>query len=158
MRASEALRMGSKMIAPLRGQLLNAEHTAGCALGMISIGNQNFSLLTHCYPWTLLRAEFPCSCCSCRDELVMGSGGMLVTRNTARSNIQEMVVHLFNYHVCTTHDWTIDQIADWLDTVDPTYERGAQMQDGKALSTIQEPPAPKPLDQIEEPEEELVEV
>jgi len=30
-----------------------------------------------------------------------------------------IIVHLFNYHVMTKKDWTMDQLIDWVRSVEP---------------------------------------
>jgi hypothetical protein len=32
------------------------------------------------------------------------------------------IVHVFNYHVCTVKDWTLDQLIDWIRTIEPAEE------------------------------------
>ncbi len=128
MRASEALMLGSMTVKPLRGHFYSSftpEGPKGCALGMISVARYGHER-THQvqtvdggYPWMLDKrvVEFPCGCHE--SALVMGGGGMLVIPTSITCAVQTMIVHLFNQHVIDG-DWTIERLADWIESVDPT--------------------------------------
>ena len=118
MKASEALRKGSKMVEPVRGMI---EDSSGrcCALGMMGKAAtgcaHNWSVPL---PWGTNRPK--CLPCGCHEARIMGSGGACMDRSYVEATVAGTVMHLFNYHVMTEGDWTTDQIADWLDTVDPS--------------------------------------
>jgi hypothetical protein len=33
--------------------------------------------------------------------------------------LRSVIVHLFNYHVVTAKDWTIERLADWVRSIEP---------------------------------------
>jgi hypothetical protein len=123
MRTSEALMMGSLQLSP-KPYCVDDGNGFGCAIGMIDVANGRVS--THWsggdVEWMILGVPLPCSCkTTC--ELWTAASAM---------------IHLFNEHVCkdiftpnrlqpyggedyTMADkWTLEQLADWLESVDPT--------------------------------------
>src|ERR1700687_528175 len=128
MRAAEAIRLGSLMIKPVAGTR-NDGNGGGCAIGM-----GNFSLtgdagngadMHTCRAWErrfswVTKSVFTQLPCSCDSQMVVGS----ICRITARSCVEASpimaMVHLFNYHVCTVKDWTIDRLCEWFNSIDPT--------------------------------------
>lgn len=121
MRAAEALRLGSLVMEPLFGQcVFNSEDDGmGCAIGMINKANGVPARRNHAhtmvveYPWMRnLTSEIPCKCPS----------------SHTGETIVSVLAHVFNMHVAPgrpAYVWnvvtlTIDQLADWLDSVDPT--------------------------------------
>lgn len=115
MRASDALMIGSTMLVPIRGLIVDPTHTGGCALGMIIAGSVGLEAMGAGNPLPIpewmnkTRVTMPCDCWttgpfySCPEQ----SAGMVVT-------------HLFDHHVCSRRDWTIEKIADWLRSIEPT--------------------------------------
>jgi hypothetical protein len=121
MKASEALRKGSKMVEPVRGMIEEYQTGKCCALGMIGKAARGAaSRYYEDFEWMWQRGtKLPCGC---TDAMIMGGGALCVDRTSIEARIGATVVHLFNYHVMTEGDWTIDQIADWLDTLDPSND------------------------------------
>ena len=119
MKASEALRKGSKMVEPVRGMIEDYDTGKCCALGMIGkAAHGNPHDYTRGFEWMWRGGtKLPCGC---TDEHIMGGGAACVERESIEARVGATVVHLFNYHVMTEGDWTTDQIADWLDSVDPS--------------------------------------
>jgi hypothetical protein len=116
MRAGEALMIGSLQLRP-RPFVIDDKNGRGCAIGMMNIANGKNSedFITVLYPWMGNLVEMPCGH-GCGPATVCGA-----------------MVHLFNEHVCTdmadeytfrafpgAEKWTLEQLADWLESVDPT--------------------------------------
>ncbi len=115
MRASEALMIGSLQLKAMP-YTVNDRQGNGCAIGMMNIANGRcmFFAIDEDYSWFWSVVELPCNCYKSGTAL----GAM---------------VHLFNEHVCRgimfprlldsypdADRWTIEQLADWLEKVDPT--------------------------------------
>jgi len=113
MRISDAIALGRTMIKPLAGVHISADKTHGCAWGMVwkSAGSAYDEMhVRAAYFRTTL--SFKCV------GLVIGSGMTLGL--TERMNTLSMaIVHLFNDHVMTRKDWTLDQLIDWVRSVEP---------------------------------------
>lgn len=119
MKASEALRKGSTMVEPVMGRI--EEGGKCCALGMIGKAATGKSTeWAEPAPWIVSTpTKLPCDC---HETRLMGGGGLCVEKSTIESRVCNTIVHLFNYHVMTERDWTVGQIADWLDSVDPSNQ------------------------------------
>lgn len=120
MRAAEALILGSTIVKPVAGNI-DDDKGGGCALGMINHGlgsNQRYEF-TETFPW-MWKENYTALPCDCKDERLIGSGCGMFPRNQIQRHITSIVVHLFNWHVCHVHDWTIDRLAEYIDSVDPT--------------------------------------
>lgn len=126
MRASEALMIGSTYVKPKRGVFYNHDAAGGgegCALGMMSLAKfgVQVALKQHDvgFAWIkkLTPIEFPCGCE--KNKVVMGGGGHPEPCDFIMLYPQTMIVHLFNQHVIDG-DWTIEQLADWIESIDPT--------------------------------------
>ena len=121
MTIGEALRLGSLTMKPFPGHFYHDGNDSGCALGMINNAVGGSRAKCH-YQYREAFPEihntlvpYPCDCVG---SMVVGGGCAWVPR-TSVNNIEGMVCHLFNYHVCQTKDWTIDRLAEWLDQVYP---------------------------------------
>jgi hypothetical protein len=129
MRAGEALMIGSMCIKPRRGTFYVPGLNEGCALGMIAIATNGVEQTVRRssaglaglagFPWMSrqLTVEFPCGCEN--KDRVMGGGGMFARSSNVTGSVETMIVHLFNQHVIDG-DWTIERLADWIESVDPT--------------------------------------
>ncbi len=131
MRASEALMAGSLVIRPVAGTQWDG-HGGGCAVGMIlaAVGSNPNSWIEFQHPFAWLRntAHISLPCEHQYAETLMGGG----CRQSYRIHIisfADYIVHLFNYHVKTTVDWTIDRLAQWIDSVDPTEKETTQKEE-----------------------------
>ena len=112
MRASTAINLGRSMIRWVAGTR-NDGHGSGCALGMAE------KAVGHTWDWswsTSATMSFPCTC-NLR-AAIMGSGCEW-SFHTAPCSAMNIIVHLFNYHVMTKKDWTMDQLIDWVRSVEP---------------------------------------
>ncbi len=126
MRASEALLKGSKMIRWVMGTQ-NDLSGGGCALGMMArvhgLERLNFCddpLFTSVEEYQWMHTASPPLACNCLGSVLLGSGGDFNPRELLESRVAYQLVHLFNYHVMTEKDWTIEQLSKWLDIVDPS--------------------------------------
>jgi hypothetical protein len=121
MRAAEAVRLGSLVVKPVAGKVSDGKG-GGCAIGM---GNFALGGAADCrqfearYRWldNTPQSDLPCDCVG---DGLMESGCYTRNRDWVNSNYQSQMIHLFNYHVATVKDWTIDRLCEWLDSVDPT--------------------------------------
>lgn len=101
MKLSEAVRLGSLYLTPLAG-IRNDGNGQGCAIGMaeFAFGCRKNDLETK-LPWLGEECNFPCDC----DHVFYG--------------INYAIAHVFNQHVCGDKTWTLDQLADWIASIDP---------------------------------------
>ena len=124
MRISTYMALGRTMIKPLAGVHLHPylgaymegldKATDGCAWGMVNVaaGNEKWNEI-NLFTRRLIVA-LPCGCMG----LIVG-GGMQKFESNGRESLSGAVVHLFNHHVMTIKDWTMDQLIDWLRSVEP---------------------------------------
>lgn len=124
MQLSEEIRIGSLYLRPICGQFSDSftgliqDATGGCALGMSqrAVGDkQAYPQARH--PWLMTATKEPLPC-GCTGPLVMGSGGTLYHVDSF-TDYTSHLVHLFNYHVATIKDWTIDRLCEWVASVEP---------------------------------------
>lgn len=113
MKISTAMALGRTMIKPLAGIFLNPAKDSGCAWGMACLAAPSH------FNSFLIRAEccevrLPCKC----NGWVIG-GSMRPYHAGEADNLRDCIVHLFNYHVMTRKDWTMDQLIDWVASVEP---------------------------------------
>jgi len=141
MRASEALMAGSLLIKA-RPYLAYGDGD-GCALGMIHAGalgvasfsEKNYNALIGSYPWMReIAADKPCNCLPEDDDRLRND-----LRAGGRHGMVGLIAHLFNEHVmagrnrgrggvmdgATPHcpnaePWTLERLAQWIESVDPT--------------------------------------
>lgn len=120
MKISAAIMLGSTMIAPLAGHHLYYDPanphqgpTHGCAWGMVNVaaprqwGSMNIWAAT-------IAVTLPCGC---RGMIVKGQ--MRVEMSDGIETVQAAIIHLFNHHVMTEKDWTMDKLVDWVQTIEP---------------------------------------
>jgi hypothetical protein len=121
MKLSEAILLGSTVLTPEAGGLHFAKNQSGCALGMAAIARGgSFRPATHLPPqkdrrtmgteglwgdWVLQIVARPCTCWRFRVPREM--------------RIKDTIAHIFDYHVMTKKNWTIDRLAAWVQTVEP---------------------------------------
>ena len=119
MRASEALILGSTILKPMR-RTFDTGDGHGCALGMMNraVGGTALNMVyRRVFGWlhSSLQREAPCGC-------------------HYRSNVGSIVVHLFDNH--EKSEWTLERIADWLDSVDPTPREVPEVKDEHAVHSV----------------------
>lgn len=130
MKLSEAMLVGSTVVHPEPGHLIAEDQGAGCALGMAAVGlglktgpsympgyelhpastmrTGNAELV---YPWLLTKdVRRPCRC-----WLVPHEWKFMPRHMMAR----DILVHLFDQHVFGKKDWTMDDLAAWIRSVEP---------------------------------------
>lgn len=116
MKLSEAMMIGSVMIKWVAGTRDN-EEGGGCALGMAdkAVG-RNCSTL---YAWSIKPNHYllPCDCKG--DELLLGNCMNGFAKPHIESTAQGVITHLFNYHVMTKGDWTLERLVDWVHSIEP---------------------------------------
>ena len=120
MKLSEAILLGSTVLAPKAGGQHFSELKAGCALGMAAIANGcTFRPVTQFEEkdrrtlgtegvwgsWVLTAVPRPCQCWR-----------FLVPREM---RIKDIIAHLFDHHVMRRRNWTLEQLVEWVKTVEP---------------------------------------
>ena len=102
MRLSTAIMLGRTTITDLMICKLD-----GCALGMAAnaVGiKRSYDDIMRCWPWLTLPMKFSCKDCS-----ISGHDGTAL----------RVVSHMFDSHVYRLREWTIEQLADWVRSVEP---------------------------------------
>lgn len=120
MKLSDAILLGSTVLAPKAGRQHFSELKAGCALGMAAIANGcTFRPVTQFDEkdrrtlgtegvwgnWVLTEVRRPCECWR-----------FLVAREM---RIKDIIAHLFDHHVMRKKNWTLEQVVEWVKTVEP---------------------------------------
>ena len=125
MKLSEAILLGSSMLAPRGGRQYFAETQEGCALGMAAVARGcTFHTVTRPIDdrdrrtlgaegvwgdWVLEQVERPCDC------------WRIWLRR--RMRIKDIIAHLFDYHIMDKKNWTLERLVAWVETVEPTETR-----------------------------------
>lgn len=121
MRLSEAILLGSTVVAPKAGGQFYPEGQQGCALGMAAIA-RGCTFRTVIRPiddterrtlgvegvwgsWVLQRVERPCDC------------WRIWLRR--RMRIKDVIAHLFDYHVMDKKNWSLERLVAWVEKVEP---------------------------------------
>ena len=119
MRLSDAIATGRVAVIPRGGMFLFGDGS-GCALGMagVAAGLLSLNRIAGCgeidkffrqWPWTRdLRFVPPCRCYGYEREL----------------GACQIIGHTFDEHVIT-RDWTLDQLIDWVRSVEPAEPESA---------------------------------
>jgi len=121
MKLSEAILLGSSMLAPRAGKQHFAETQEGCALGMAAVARGcTFRTWTKPFDerdrrtlgvegvwgdWVLKQVERPCDC------------WRIWMRRKMR--IKDIIAHLFDYHIMNKRNWTLEQLVAWVQAVEP---------------------------------------
>ena len=120
MKLSEAILLGSTVLAPRAGGQHFAETQSGCALGMAAIANG-------CTFHTVRQFDE-------RDRRTLGTEGVWgnwVLQKVARPcdcwrlwiaremRIKDIITHLFDWHVMVKKNWTLERLVAWVETVEP---------------------------------------
>jgi hypothetical protein len=125
MKLSEAILLGSTVIAPRAGGQHFSETQQGCALGMAAVARGcTFRTITSPVDhrerrtlgvegvwgdWVLEQMERPCDC------------WRIWIRRKMR--IKDIIAHLFDYHIMDKGNWTLEQLVGWVETVEPKEAR-----------------------------------
>jgi hypothetical protein len=120
MKLSEAILLGSTMLAAKAGGQYFSETKSGCALGMAAIANGcTFRRVARVNEnerrtlgaegvwgqWVLRVVMRPCDC--------------WVLRVPRKMRIKDVIAHLFDFHVMNKKNWTLDQLVAWVQTWEP---------------------------------------
>ncbi len=120
MKLSDAILLGSTLLAGKPGRQYFSDGQAGCALGMAAIAKGCSFTNVYGVPreerrtlgaenvwgdWVLVVMERPCNCWRWRVPREM--------------RIKDIIAHLFDYHVVAKKNWTLDQLVAWVKTVEP---------------------------------------
>lgn len=110
MKLSEAIRLGSLILKPCQGVNISLAEDSGCAMGMALVANGHplrQSIVTEDANDRLVMLGFPVNklvtlpCCS---------------QSTAP--LSACIIHIFDNHVCHTKDWTLDDLIEWVASVE----------------------------------------
>lgn len=121
MKLSEAILLGSTVLAPRAGGQHYSETQEGCALGMAAVA-RGCTFHTVVRPvddrdrrtlgaegvwgtWVLEHVERPCDC------------WRICIRRKMR--IKDVIAHLFDFHIMGKKDWTLERLVAWVETVEP---------------------------------------
>jgi hypothetical protein len=120
MKLSEAIFLESTMLAGNPGGQSFSETKSGCALGMAAVAwgstfrrrfrvtpvnwNERRTLGTEGIwgPWGVAGCQAPLGC--------------RVLRVPRKMRIKDVIAHLFDFHVMKKKSWTLDQLAEWVQT------------------------------------------
>jgi hypothetical protein len=135
MKLSEAILLGSTILAPQAGRQYSSETKSGCALGMAAVATGcTFRPTTRVFPeydrrtlgvegvwgsWMLTRMSRPCHCWR-----------LLVPREM---RIKDIIAHIFDYHVMVKRNWTLEQLVEWVKTVEPEEDTAIWVLPDKAI-------------------------
>jgi hypothetical protein len=127
MRLSEAILLGSTVVAPKPGRQYFSESESGCALGMAAIARGcEYRPNRQAVPeqdrrtlgtegvwgqWVMGEVVRPCDCWRFRVPREM--------------RIKDVIAHIFDYHVMTKKNWTLERLAAWVKTVEPAADLNA---------------------------------
>jgi hypothetical protein len=122
MKLSEAILLGSSMLAPRAGGQHFAETQEGCALGMAAVARgctfgpargpveaterRTLGVEGVWGEWVLRLEERPCDCWRIRVPRKM--------------RIKDIIAHLFDRHVMEKKNWTLERLVSWVKTVEPS--------------------------------------
>ena len=112
MKLSEAIILGSTVYRPLAGGLAHDPSRQTCAFMMAAAALSKPACLwaeaPTTWPWLMRQlAHVPCGCRAWDRYL--------------SANYMTAIIHIFACHVAT-QEWTIEQLADWIATVEPQDE------------------------------------
>jgi len=120
MKLSEAILLGSTMLAAKAGGQYFSETKSGCALGMAAIANGcTFHRVVRVNEnerrtlgaegvwgqWVLRVVMRPCDC--------------WVLRVPRKMRIKDIIAHLFDFHVMKKKNWTLEQLVTWVRIWEP---------------------------------------
>jgi len=112
MRLSDAIATGRVIVMPARQMYGNG--VRGCALGMAAKaaglsftvpGHPISELISKEWPWMAMPRYLPP--CDCRPD------------RRPDSDAHSLITHIFDAHVYHFGDWTLDQLIDWVRSVEP---------------------------------------
>jgi hypothetical protein len=111
MRLSEAILLGSSIIKAKGGAIFYPDGS-GCALGMGLAANgytcnpfAGDGDALHLWPWLKQATVLPCC------PTLLSEDGT--------TDVMSAIVHLFDFHVSEERDWTIEELCQWLASIEP---------------------------------------
>jgi hypothetical protein len=117
MRLSDAIALGRTLIIPVQNPSRVDERSGkGCALSMAVNSVRGCGSWTLAYreiwPWLCKSFAFPCDCKDGAHDHDLAAG---------------VIAHLFDQHIMNEHGltysrWTLDQLIDWVRSVEPAEE------------------------------------
>jgi hypothetical protein len=120
MRLSEAILLGSTMLRPM-AFTQNDGKGSGCALGMAAIaglGDSAWGKDTYDGWASSAPAVAPCGHKEYLQKFCDDSDGHLQPIKTVTS----VIAHIFNEHVMGDGSWTLEQLVDWVRSVEPVEQ------------------------------------
>jgi len=121
MKLSEAILLGSTVLAPRAGGQHFSETQEGCALGMAAVARgctfhrvirpvddgdrRTLGVEGVWGDWVLKEVERPCDC------------WRIWIRRKLR--VKDIIAHLFDYHIMDKRNWTLERLVAWVETVEP---------------------------------------
>jgi hypothetical protein len=121
MKLSEAILLGSTVLAPRAGGQHFSETQQGCALGMAAVARgstfhpvrgpvdlterRTLGVEGVWGDWVLRQVERPCDCWP-----------ILMRR---KMRVKDIIAHLFDYHIMKRKNWTLERLVRWVETVEP---------------------------------------
>jgi hypothetical protein len=143
MKLSEAILLGSTVVTPKAGVIRSSRENAGCALGMAAIASGcTFAPLQRQIPvedlrtvnvediwgpWLVRVVTRPCDC---RAPITLGAlrlkeiTAYVFDRGSAplprEMRIKDIIAHIFDHHCMGKRNWTLDQLASWVERWEPT--------------------------------------
>lgn len=135
MRLSDAIATGRVLVKPLAGVVLRDNKEEGCAIGMalVACGKQelahSYDGLGQAWPWTTNRLDPICLPCGC------GKISAISDCNV----IGSAIAHLFDFHIADRGRarWTLDQLIDWVRSVEPAESEQTASQPASEPSFIE---------------------
>jgi hypothetical protein len=122
MKISTAMAIGRKMIQPVAGYHLTEDAKMGCALGMVNVAVGHAAF--HSFDMQERMRRMVATPCECMGPSM--GGGCTINLDLCGPGtplpLQQGIVHLFNFHVMTVRDWTMDRLIDWVDMVEPKLD------------------------------------
>lgn len=116
-RLSDAIALGRKVVEPAKGLILSTDGKRGCALGMgfVGAGLSYSGSQVNCYldikekwDWLCLHTnKWPCFC------------------NRGLTVYMDLIAHIFDNHVRSRQDWTLDQLIDYVRSIEPPESESA---------------------------------
>jgi hypothetical protein len=108
---ADAILLGSTILKPVPGVILNGDATEGCALGMAyrAIGKTSFWIVQDDFlpewQWALhKRSVAPCGC---------------PARAYGSTKVVWLITHVFNEHVMGDETMSLEQLVDWVRSLEP---------------------------------------
>ena len=114
MRLSDAIALGRTCVRPIPNEIFDGDG-GGCAIGMALAANgvteRGLDDLRILWPWTAEYERIPRFTCGCAN-----------TAPTWCNSVGTAIAHIFDDHIFGHRDWTLDQLIDWVRSVEPAEE------------------------------------